>query len=362
MQRFSRGRWGFCLLLGVLFLLTGCSNKKRIILLTNGDDPYWDVVRSGMKDAERDFKLSDGNLKIEVDKNDATPKGQIDKLTQYANQTDIAAVAISATDAKNTQLADAMRQLIKQGIQVITLDSDVDRETLRDARFAYLGTDNVIAGRELGKAAKGLRSTGGNYAAFVGIKSASNATGRMQGFVEGAGEGFKQIEYLTDKMDRSVAQKNVRDSLDRHKEINTLLGIWSYDADAIARTVKELDLRDKVTVVTFDASPDAIPDMADGFIDAMVVQNPYQMGYDGVRLMKALVDGDQATIQKIAPDWDPDAKKFKSPDGDVISTEIRVVVPDEKSPLKPELFEASTKFFTLPEFKKWLDERKLKSS
>ena len=99
---------------GVALVATGCSNKKRVILVTNGDDPFWDVVRSGMKDAERDFKLSDGNLKVEVDKNDATPKGQIDKLTQYANQTDIAAVAISAIDAKNTQLADAMRQLISR--------------------------------------------------------------------------------------------------------------------------------------------------------------------------------------------------------------------------------------------------------
>ena len=210
-----------------------------------------------------------------------------------------------------------MRQLIKQGIQVITLDSDVDRETLRNARFAYLGTDNVIAGRELGNAAKGLRPTGGNYAAFVGRPSASNAMGRMQGFVEGAGSQFKQIEYLADAMNRSVAQKNVRDAIDCHHEIDTLLGIWSYDADAIGGTVKELGIRDKVTVVTLDAAPDAIPDMADGFIDAMVVQNSYQMGYEGTRLMKALVDGDQATIQAITPEWDAEAKKFKSTDGDV---------------------------------------------
>ena len=133
------GRLFFCSLVAGALLATGCSSKKRIILLTNGDDPYWDVVRSGMKDAERDFKLSEGNLKIEVDKNDATPKGQIDKLTQYANQTDIAAVAISATDAKNTQLADAMRQLIKQGIQVITLDSDVDRETFARCAVCVFG-------------------------------------------------------------------------------------------------------------------------------------------------------------------------------------------------------------------------------
>jgi ribose transport system substrate-binding protein len=357
------GRLFHCIVGGAMLLVVcGCSGKKRVILLTNGDDPFWDVVRSGMKDAERDLKLSAGGLKIEVDKNDATPKGQIDKLTQYANQTDIAAVAISATDAKNTQLADALRQLIKQGVQVITLDSDVDRSTAKDARFAYLGTNNIVGGRELGKAAKGLRPEGGIYAAFVGLPTAANASERLQGFEEGAGDKFKRAEYLTDKMDRSVAQKNVRDALDRHPEINTLVGIWSYNADAIARTVKELAVREKETVVVFDASPDAIHDIGDGLIDAMVVQNPYQMGYDGVRLMKALVENAQATIHSIVPDWSAEKKEFTSADGDVITTELRIVVPNNQSPLKREMFEEKTKFFTLPEFKKWLDERKLKSS
>jgi ribose transport system substrate-binding protein len=114
--------------------------------------------------------------------------------------------------------------------------------------------------------------------------------------------------------------------------------------------------------VVFDAAESAINDMTEGSIDAMVVQNPYQMGHVGVELMKALIDDDQAAIQKLLPGWDSEKKSFKTPDGDVISTELRVVVPDDKSPVKKELFKPATKFFTLPEFKKWLDERKLTNS
>src|SRR4051812_7212879 len=125
---------------------------KRIIMLINGTDPYWDAMKAGMEDAEKEFKLSNAGFKVEMDKNDGTPKGQIDKLTQYLNQTDIAAVAVCATEAKNVQIANALRQLEKQGVVVITVDSDVDHDTARDARFAYLGTNNFIGGRQLGKA------------------------------------------------------------------------------------------------------------------------------------------------------------------------------------------------------------------
>ena len=50
-------------------------------------------------------------------------------------------------------------------------------------------------------------------------------------------------------------------------------------------------MRDKTTIVVFDAAPKALADMCRGQIDAMVVQNPYQMGQLSVKLMKALVEG-----------------------------------------------------------------------
>ena len=317
---------------------------------------------SGMQDAERDFKLPAAGLRVVRDVNDGTPKGQVDRLRQYANQSDIAAVAVSVTDSKNVAIANAMNACQDAGIKVIAIDSDVDRENGRDARFAYLGTDNVVGGQQLGKAAAGIRPQGGKYATFVGLKGAANAIERIGGFATGAGDKFTQVENLGDEMDRNTARKNVRDALDRHPDIDVLVGIWAYNAQAIVAVANERGIRDKTTIVVFDAAPDAINDMEQGHIDAMVVQNPYEMGYQGTRLMKALVTDDQQTIHEVLPKYDPQTKKFTEPDGDILTTGLRVVHPDEGSPLTKEMFNDTTEFLSLSEFKKWLSEHNLKGS
>lgn len=335
---------------------------KRVILLINGADPFWDAMLAGMQDAQKDFDLKAAHLRVVRDVNDGTPKGQVDRLRQYANQSDIAAVAVSVTDSKNIAIAAAMKECKRAGIQVITIDSDVDRATSRDARFAYLGTDNVVGGQELGKAAAGIRPGGGKYATFVGLKGAANAIERINGFATGAGNKFTQLENLGDEMDRSVALKNVKDALDRNSDLDVLVGIWAYNAHAIVDVVAHRGIRDKTTVVVFDAAPNAIADMDQGNIDAMVVQNPYEMGYQGTRLMKALVTSDHQTIHEMLPAYDPQAQQFADPEGDVLTTGLRVVHPDSGSPLAKEMFAPSTEFLSLSQFKKWLSEHNLTGS
>ena len=344
--------------------LSGCGGDKtkRLILLTNGDDPFWDAMRSGMEKGAEDFDLKSVDLRVEMDKNDGTAKGQIDKLKQYAGQTDIAAVAISVTDAESSALAKAMTELKKQGVHVITIDSDINREKYGDSRFAYLGTDNIIGGRQLGKAAKGLRPEGGKYAEFYGLSAAANVIERTAGFAEGGGSEFEKKVGMSDDMDLTKAQENVRNALQNHADIDTLVGIWAYNAHAIVEVVKEQNVREKMKIVVFDAAPKAIDHMADGNIDAMVVQNPYQMGYEGTKLMKALVGKDEAAIQKMFPDIDPATGKPKKEGGDIYITELRVVVPNAESPIKKEMFDEDVQFFTHKEFKAWLDERGLTGS
>ena len=338
------------------------SSMKRVILLTNGADPFWDAMRAGMQDAEREFNLAAVGLRTVMEVNDGTPKGQVDRLRQYANQSDIAAVAVSVTDSKNLAIAKAMDDCQRSGIKVIAVDSDVDRTTSRHARFAYLGTDNVLGGQELGKAAAGIRPQGGKYATFVGLKGAANAIERIAGFAEGGGKKFTQLENLGDDMDLSVAVKNVKDALDRHGDLDVLVGIWAYNAHAIVDVVKQRGIRASTTIVVFDAAPKAIGHMVDGNIDAMVVQNPYDMGFRGTRLMKALVENDHATIHAMLPAYDSTTHAFADPQGDLLTTGLRVVHPDSGSPLNKEMFAPTTEFISLGEFRKWLSAHNLTGS
>lgn len=328
---------------------------KRIIVLTNGNAPFWDAAAAGAKDAEKDLKCVADGFQVVVDRNDFKAEGQIEKLRQYASATDVAAVAISVTDAQNEAIPDEMRKLQKAGIKIVTIDSDVNRTTARDSRFAYLGTDNIVGGRELGTAAKGLLPNGGKYATFVGLKSAANAQERIGGFGEGAGEKFAQAENLGDGGDEAVARSNVKDALDRNADMALLAGIWSYNTPAIIDIVKQLNARDKLKLVGFDADPPAIVGMGEGMLDAMVVQNPYQMGYQGVRLLKALLKNDEATVKEMFPNHGSD-------DGDLLDTGLKVIVPNEGSPLKPEMFGKKTEFLKLDAFKEWLTKYNLTGS
>ncbi len=105
----------------------------------------------------------------------------------------------------------------------------------------------------------------------------------------------------------------------------------------------------------FDAEPLAIEAMDRGMIDVMVVQNPYEMGRLTAKLLKALVQKDDKTVAEMFPHQG-------QPDGDMYNTGMRVVVPDEGSPLSADLFGENVEFFKLTDFKKWLAERHLEGS
>jgi ribose transport system substrate-binding protein len=357
-------------LLGVALLgllLAGCTGGnstnpspaaaggKRIVVLTNGNSPFWDAARVGVQEAEKDLKLKDARLAAVVEVNDGTDAGQLNMLRQFASQSDIVGVGVSVNTAGNQAIAQQMRDLQAKGVFVVAIDSDVDRDKHRDARFAFIGTDNLVGGRELGKCAKGLRPDGGEYVTFVGITGAQNAIERVGGFAQGAGDKFKALDNMGDNNDRTRARENVRNALINHKGLNVLVGIWSYNAPAIVDVVREKGVRPNVTVVAFDAEPKAIEEMGNGMIDAMVVQNPFEMGYQGVRLLKALHEKDDATIKKMLPN-------HGQKDGDVYDTGLKVVVPGEGSPLKKEFFEKNTQFLKLSEFRDWLKKFNLEGS
>lgn len=353
MLRLIRSSAWFSVALLLPILVAGCTGDssdgegetKRFIILTNGNSPYWDAAAKGAKDAAEELKLADAGYQLEIQRGDYKSKNQIDKLKSYATAGDIAGIAISVVDDQTPAIADEMKALREAGIKVITIDSDVNRKRNRDARFGYIGTDNIIAGRELGKAAKALVPNG-EYSAFVGLKGASNAQARIKGFDEGAGSGITRSKYIEDG-GADKAPSVVQNNVDSGSPPDLLVGIWSYNTPAIVQTVETLNIREQVKVIGFDADPPSIKAMQEGQVDALLVQDPYQMGFLGVKALKALVEEDSEGIKGVFPNQG-------DPEGDIHTTGLKVVVPNEDSRITKELFNKDTQFLTLSEFKEWL--------
>lgn len=330
------------------------SAAGRIVILTNGDDPFWDACEAGATAAADEFGLGDDRLSLTFERADFTVERQVNMLRGYRLAGDVRGVGVSVVDGSAKAIADELEALAEAGIKVITIDGDVDRDRYRDARIAYLGTENIEAGRELGKAAAALQPNGGKVCTFVGVKSAANAVARIQGFIEGAGDKFEHIETVADGSDQAKARDYVRDALQRHQELDTLVGIWAYNAPACVAVAEDMDRLDDVAIYSVDAAELTIRAMQEGKLDVMVVQNPFEMGRLGVQMLHALVTGDDATVATLYPD-------LQSPDGDLRRTGLRVVVPEDTT-LTADLFGEQTEFMTLPDFQAWLAEYGLKSS
>jgi ribose transport system substrate-binding protein len=276
------------------------------------------------------------------------PAQQIQRIEDVLGLPDVQGVAISVLEAESPGIADKMKDLQKAGKVVIAMDSD----GMKDARRAYIGTFNRKAGEVAGKVAKAVRPQGGKTVAFVGTAAAANANERRLGFFEGGGPSFRvsadkdALEVLEDGTDKSKAQTNVQTAISKYPDAGVYLGLWSYNAHFIAEELGKFpDLRKKTTIVTFDLDEAAIDDLARGAIDVTVCQNPYEIGYQSVRLLKAFIARDQKTLDEMLPG-----------SIDSIDTGVRVIVPNKNSPVKGE------NVMDIDEMKKWLASKGLKSS
>ena len=316
--------------------------KPRIFLVTNSNSDYWTAAEKGMRDAGNEY----GAI-VEMKRNEGGVEGQIKLLEDALSASDVRGVAVSVVEPKAVGISDVLEKLKAAGKAVITVDSDVD-PSVASVRRAYVGSNNVKAGETLGKAAAQVRPQGGKVVGFVGSRSAANAKERMEGFYKGAGDKFVDppLEIFEDGADMNRAMNLAEASITKYPNADVLLGLYSYNGPRIAQEVsKAPEFRKKVLVACFDLDEQLIEHLEKGNLDFTVVQNPYEIGKQSVRLLKALAEDDKKVLGEMLPDGK-----------DVVDTGFRVIVPTDASPIKGD------NVLTIKAMKEWLATKGLKSS
>ncbi len=276
-----------CLL--VALLLFGCSNatkKKRLAFVTNNAANFWTIAKRGCEQADNELDDVDVEFKIPGEGTAAEQKRIIDDLLARG----VDGIAISPVDPTNqTQL---LNDISKQAL-VFTQDSDAPQSS----RACYLGTDNTAAGRQAGELVKEVLPNGGKIMVFVGKSDAQNAKERFAGLKEALqGSKVEIIDLRTDDTDLVRAKANVADTLVKYPDIAGLVGLWEYNGPAIYNAVKDAGKLKQVKIVCFDEADDTLAGIKAGDIYATVVQQPYEFGYQSIKLMAAVLHGDKSGI------------------------------------------------------------------
>lgn len=265
---------------------TSAPKELKLAFVTNNASDYWTIARKGVEKADAELADVTVEFKLPGEGTAAEQKRIIDDLVS----TGIGGIAISPVDPDNqTQL---INDTAKKAL-VITQDSDAPKSD----RTLYIGTDNVAAGRQAGELVKEALPNGGKIMVFVGKSDARNAAERYQGLKE-ALEGSKVeiIDIRTDDTDRARAKTNAADTLVKYPDIAALVGLWSYNGPAILNAVKDAGKVGQVKIICFDEEDETLAGVKDGAIFATVVQQPYEFGYQSVKLMAQILKGDKSVI------------------------------------------------------------------
>ena len=276
--------------LALLASLAACSRsgdkKLKLAFITNNASDFWTIARKGVEQAGRELPNVETEFKIPGEGTAAEQKRIIDDLLAKG----IDGMAISPVDPDNqTQL---INDAVKQAL-VLTQDSDAPKSD----RTCYIGTDNVAAGRQAGELIKEVLPQGGKIMIFVGKLDARNAQERYQGIKESLqGSKVEIMDVRTDDTDRVRAKSNASDTLVKYPDVACLVGLWSYNGPAILNAVKDAGKVGQVKIVSFDEEDETLAGVKSGAIYATVVQQPYEFGYQSVKLMAKILGGDKSVI------------------------------------------------------------------
>jgi ribose transport system substrate-binding protein len=195
---------------------------------------------------------------------------------------------------------------------LITHDSDAPQSN----RLVYVGMDNYTAGQMCGKTLREALPDGGSVVILVGRMDQDNAQRRRQGFIDAflsrepdptrndppGGElksddgKYVILGTMTDNFDKAKAKANAEDVVTRHPDISAMVGLFAYNPPAIFEALERQGKLGEVKIMGFDENPVTLQGIKDGTIVATVVQNPYQYGYESIRVLNELHKGNKSVI------------------------------------------------------------------
>jgi ribose transport system substrate-binding protein len=304
-------------LLGMSLAMVGCnrggksgdtSGKPKVAFVSNNAYQFWTFAERGAEKAAAEFgvqlvfkKPSDGSAKVQRE------------IIQDLINSGYVGIAVSPSDSKNA--VKFFKDQVASKVALVMTDNDLPDQA---ARKCYIGTHNYRAGRAAGELVKKALPGGGEVAIFVGQMDAQNAIERRQGVLDvlagkdlkemgevtdkggssgdiDLGNGYKLIATKTDESKEEVCQAHAEDLLNKRPNVGCLVGLWEYNPPALLRAVKGSGR--KVPIVAFDENDQTLAGIKNGSVVGTIVQDPYQFGYQSIKVLASLVKGNDDVLK-----------------------------------------------------------------
>jgi len=280
---------------------------------------FWQTVHAGAVKAAREhgYQVEWNAPTLEVD-----ASRQIEIVESMVNRR-LAGIVLAPVDRK--ALVSVVERAAREGIPVSIFDSAIDSSQ----RISYVATNNEEGGR-IAARRLGERIGGKGKVAVIGFMPGSASTmEREAGFEDEMRKRFPGVQLLGIRFgmaDRARAMSETENLLTAHPDLAGLFADNESSSTGAVQALKSRNAR-RVALVAFDASDHLVRDCEEGWIDALVVQDPFRMGYESTRAVIQKRRGESVTP--------------------VIDSGVRLL-------LREDLAKPDVRAFLFPDLKEWL--------
>jgi len=274
---------------GIGVLRKGGDEEKpvKVAVIPKGTaSVYWELVRVGAVKAcdELGYEMSWNGPELETDR-----ERQIQIINDFIAQK-VDGVVLAPNDS--SALVPVVEKMYDRGLPCVIVDSGINTDKV----LSFASTDNYKGGAIAAKRMGEILGGKGNIIVVKFVTGSDSTELRISGFTETIKKEFPGITIVDSQFGGATdesALSVVEDMLTKNSDVDGLFSCNASTTRSSAQALKSTGRADGIKMVGFDADEMLIENLESGVIDALIVQDPVKMGYLGVKMIAAKLNGEQ---------------------------------------------------------------------
>ena len=255
---------------------------------------FWQTVKKGSEAAAKELGIRTSF----VGPADETQIAQQIQLMEDVLIQNPKAILLSALDAN--ALVPIVETAHARGIVVATFDSGINS----DLPVTFVATNNRAAGGVAADEMAKLINNQGKVGIIAHVAGTTTAIERSEGFIARIKEKYPKITILDTQYSDGDPQKALDKTIDMVRANPDLLAIYATNEGAtlgVANAIQSNQLTGKIKVIGFDSTEAIIDFVNNDVIQGFIVQDPFQMGYQGMVALNKALKGESLDKQVDVP-------------------------------------------------------------
>ena len=279
----------------LLACLCGCgksnapaSKRYVAVIVKSVSSDFFRNMKNGVDTAATEYNVK---VTFEGPESEEDYESQ-NRMIENAVNNGADAIVLSAIDYEKSNLA--IENAVRKGVKVITVDSGVSSNLVS----LFIGTDSAEAGHAAGRAVLDIFTGISSEKICIGLitytEDTDNGKRRVEGFKQEIAAD-KKAEIVTEKVAPSTvegAKAAALSVIEEYPQVNVLVGFNEWMTLGVGEAIRNTGSAQKIKGIGFDTNVTSVGMLETGEMSVLIAQNPFAMGYLGVKSADDILSGE----------------------------------------------------------------------